>query len=81
MNWSRLARESGWLRFGGSSPPPPPPPPPPLEDTSAREADAAASEARQRAQKRRGRSKTILTSPTGAPLGDTMFGGQPTLGA
>lgn len=69
------------MSFGGGSPPPPPAPPPPLTETAPGEADRAAEEARAKAAKRRGRSKTILTSPTGAPLGDQQTGAQPALGA
>jgi hypothetical protein len=66
---------------GGGSPPPPPPPPPPVMETAPGEADEAARKAREQAARKRGRSKTILTSPTGAPLGETATTGQPRLGA
>lgn len=66
------------LWFSTPKPPKPPPTPTPVVDTSA--ADEAAAEAKRQSKKKRGRSSTILTSPTGAGLGDIQGGGSPTLG-
>jgi hypothetical protein len=49
----------------------------PLDTAKTDEADAAARKA---ARKKQGHSANILTSPTGAPLGDSGQGGQKTLG-
>lgn len=65
--------------FSTPKPPKPPPAPAPIVDTSA--ADEAAAKAKTAAKKKKGRSSTILTSPVGAPLGDSAAGGSPTLGA
>lgn len=64
--------------FSTPKPPKPAPAPAPIVDTSA--ADEAAAAAKKAAKKKRGRASTILTSPVGAPLGDSMSGGSPTLG-
>lgn len=64
--------------FSTPKPPKPPPAPAPIVDTSA--ADEAAAKAKKAAKGKRGRSSTILTSPVGAPLGDSATGGNPTLG-
>lgn len=64
--------------FSTPKPPKPAPAPAPIVDTTA--ADEAAAKAKSVANKRKGRSSTILTSPTGAPLGNSATGGSPTLG-
>lgn len=64
--------------FSTPKPPKPPPAPTPIVDTSA--ADEAAALAKRQAKNKRGRASTILTSPTGAGLGDIQGGGSPTLG-
>jgi len=78
--WFSLDRWLGVMWFSSPKPPPPPPPPPPPDES---EAEKAAGEARRRARQRRGRGATVLTSPTGAPLGTSTEGGpqpQRTLG-
>lgn len=64
--------------FSTPKPPKPPPAPAPIVDTSA--ADEAAARAKGEAKKKRGRAANILTSPVGAPLGNSASGGSPTLG-
>lgn len=64
--------------FSTPKPPKPPPAPAPIVDTSA--ADEAAAKTKRQSKLKRGRASTILTSPTGAGLGDMQGGGSPTLG-
>jgi hypothetical protein len=63
-----------------STPKPPKPPPAvtPIVDTTA--ADEAAAKENAARRRKRGRASTILTSPVGAGLGESMTGGSPTLG-
>lgn len=55
------------LWFSTPKPPKPQPAPAPIVDTTA--ADEAAAKAKGQAKRKKGRQQTILTSPTGAPLG------------
>ena len=63
--------------FSPKVPKPQPAPPPPTDQKAIDDAEAAA---RLVAKQKKGRSSTILTSPSGAKLADSGTGGQKTLG-